>query len=177
MLTVHSTRTREAPVLRRLAVPFLSVPGPRVADRPDSGVGSLMKLVNGLLFLSCLVPLQPACANSLTEDCEGPAVQMAVDCLQPKLDARIRQAQIEFNQTVNLIFSSQRDAPQAAINAKSVTETLRAAQNSWQTFADHECAAERDFVGNGNDRNNVELSCFIRLYDQRIQELRSWRGL
>lgn len=136
-----------------------------------------MRMACTLLVLVFIAPAGPVSASALTDDCHGPAAQIAIDCLQPKLDTRVEQAQIAFERTLTIVAAAQRDAPDAGVDIESVIKALRAAKERWEAFAGHECAAAREFVGNGTDRNNVELVCLIQLYDQRIQQIESWRSL
>ena len=136
-----------------------------------------MKLSCVLVVLSCVAWSGHAFAHSLTQSCNLPAAQVAVNCLQPKLDSRAAREHIEFEKTLEFVAGSQRDAPEAGIDAADVKEDLQHARQLWQNFTQHECAAARRLVGYGTDRNNIELICLIQLYDQRIQELESWRGL
>lgn len=136
-----------------------------------------MKLWYHLVLLGYLVLPGLALAHPLTENCNAPAAQLAVDCLQPKLDGRAVLEHRAFEQTLELVVALQRNAPEAGVDVAEVKEDLQLARQLWQSFAQHECAAARGLVGYGTDSNNVELICLIQLYDQRIQELESWRKL
>lgn len=136
-----------------------------------------MKQLCLFIAINCLALTSPVLASSLADDCNVPAVQVVVDCLQQKLDSRMAQTDELFVQTLEFVSSQSREAPEAKIDTASVIMELRAAKQQWQEFADHECAAARELVGIGTDKNIVELTCLIQLYDQRIRQLKSWRGL
>ena len=145
--------------------------------RLNSGVRAHMTLLRILVATSCLASVSPGLAGSPTGNCNTPSVQIAVDCLQPQLDIRIAETDDIFAEILRSVSRQSLETPEAKIDSASVIGELRIAREHWRKFAEHECAAARKFVGIGSDKNNVELSCLIQLYDRRAVELRAWRGL
>ena len=136
-----------------------------------------MRNLRIILMAICAAAVLPAFADSPPDNCSGASKQEIVDCLQPQLDSRIEQADKLFEVALKYVAESSKETPDAGIDAALAQSELRAAKRTWEEFAEHECAAARELVGIGNDRDPVELSCLINLYDQRILELRSWRHL
>ena len=136
-----------------------------------------MKLQRIFFATSFLALAAPTLASSLTGNCNAPPAQVDIECLQPKLDSRMAQAEKLFRQILRSVDAQSREAPEAKIDSASVISELRIAEKQWKEFATHECAAARELVGIGTDKDRVELTCLIQLYDQRIRELKAWRGL
>jgi len=136
-----------------------------------------MTLLRILVATSCLAFSSSGLARSLTDNCTAPPVQIAVDCLQPQLDIRIAQAEDLFAEILSSVSRQSLETPEAKIDSARVADELRMAREHWRKFAEHECAAARKFVGTGTDKNSVELSCLVQLYDQRADALRAWGGL
>jgi len=136
-----------------------------------------MTLLRILVATICLASASSGLAGSFTDNCNTPRVQIAVDCLQPQLDIRVAQTEDIFAEILSYVSRQSLETPGAEIDSASVIGDLRIAREHWRKFAEHECAAARKFVGIGTDKNSVELSCLIQLYDRRAAELRAWRGL
>ncbi len=96
-------------------------------------------------------------------------------CLSSKLDKMSSKLDQTLKTTFAYVHTIATEAPEAKIDEKSVISVLNEAQQQWLKYAETECLAAREFVGDGTSRNSTEMLCLIKLYDQRIKELETWR--